>query len=202
MAFTEAEFAASLGYTPSSVGSTGYTGPAGSNGATGPTGYTGPAGAAGSASATGATGPTGYTGPAGATGATGYTGYTGPIGATGPADSGYTGAILVWRGLLTQGSGAAPSATVLDNTLGGTIVWARSSKGVYTGTLTDAFTASKTFMLIGPVFKNGFDTASAILVRNDADTISITTRAGNFTQNIDVEDSVLSSTPIEIVVYP
>ena len=49
---------------------TGYTGPAGSIGATGATGYTGPNGAIG------ATGATGYTGPEGAIGATGYTGYT------------------------------------------------------------------------------------------------------------------------------
>jgi hypothetical protein len=46
--------------------------------------------------------------------------------------------------LLTQTSTSAPTATVLDNTIG-SIVWTRSSAGTYVGTLTGAFIASKTW---------------------------------------------------------
>ncbi len=201
MAFTETEFAASLGYEPSAVGSTGYTGPAGAAGATGATGYTGPAGAVDA---------TGATGPAGAAGATGPTGYTGPAGAdsdvtgpTGPAGDGYEAGVIVWRGLLSQGSGAAPSAVIFENSLGGTIVWARTSAGVYTGTLSNVFAATKSFLLIGSVSKVGADLATATLVRTSNNVITITTKAGLLTDDsLAVADGVLSSTTIEIVVYP
>lgn len=46
--------------------------------------------------------------------------------------------------LLTQTGTDAPVATVLENTLGGTVVWARSEEGIYTATLAGAFTANKT----------------------------------------------------------
>ena len=46
--------------------------------------------------------------------------------------------------LLTQSGTAAPSVTVLKNTLGGTVVWTRNAAGVYYGTLTGVFTQDKT----------------------------------------------------------
>ena len=60
---------------PSSVPSSGATGPQGPTGSTGPQGATG-------AGTTGATGPQG---PTGSTGTDGATGATGPAGATGPS---------------------------------------------------------------------------------------------------------------------
>jgi hypothetical protein len=49
---------------------------------------------------------------------------------------------------VTQSVSAAPSATVLHNTLGGTLVWTRSGTGTYLATLTGAFpTASKVVIL-------------------------------------------------------
>lgn len=51
----------------------------------------------------------------------------------------------VYTALLTQSGTSAPTATVLENTIG-SIVWARSASGDYNGTLTGAFTASKTFV--------------------------------------------------------
>ncbi len=201
MAFTEQEFAASLGFVPDENGPTGPTGATGPDGDAGATGPTGPDGAA---SATGATGP------AGAAGATGPTGYTGPAGAastvtgpTGPAGDGYEAGVKVWRGTLSQGSAAAPTATIFENTLGGTVVWTRTSAGVYVGTLSSAFTSAKTFALIGPVAKLGSDIASAIIVRTSADVVTITTKAGllELQTNV-VSDGVLSATPVEIVVYP
>ncbi len=50
----------------------------------------------------------------------------------------------VYTALLTQTGTGAPTATVLENTLGGTVVWARTSTGDYTGTLSGAFTTGKT----------------------------------------------------------
>lgn len=46
--------------------------------------------------------------------------------------------------LLTQSGTDAPIPTVLENSLGGTVVWARSGAGNYTGTLASAFTLNKT----------------------------------------------------------
>jgi len=51
---------------------------------------------------------------------------------------------LEYVALITQSGTNAPVATVLKNTLGGTIVWTRALAGVYTGTLAGAFTTSKT----------------------------------------------------------
>ena len=52
--------------------------------------------------------------------------------------------------LLTQASTTAPVATVLANELSGAIVWARSSTGIYTGTLTGAFLSAATGLSITP----------------------------------------------------
>jgi len=51
----------------------------------------------------------------------------------------------VYTAVLTQSSTSAPTPTVLENTLGGTIVWGYSSVGTYSGTLAGAFTSQKTF---------------------------------------------------------
>src|SRR5688572_16305439 len=56
----------------------------------------------------------------------------------------------VYVALLTQTGTSAPVATVLENTLGGTVVWARGGTGEYTGTLAGAFTADKTTASIAP----------------------------------------------------
>ena len=45
----------------------------------------------------------------------------------------------VYRALLTQTGTSAPTAIVLENTLGGTPVWSRGTAGVYELTLTGAF---------------------------------------------------------------
>lgn len=101
----------------------------------------------------------------------------------------------VWRGLLTQSSTSAPTAVVLENSLGGTITWARTSAGLYTGTLTGAFTASKTFLSL--VQGGGVDGHYQV-VRTSADVITITTDDADTPA---VTDSQLSSSPLEILVY-
>jgi len=48
---------------------------------------------------------------------------------------------------LVQTGTAAPVATVLENGLSGAVVWTRTGKGIYVGTLTGAFTSGKTLLL-------------------------------------------------------
>jgi hypothetical protein len=54
----------------------------------------------------------------------------------------------VYTALLTQSGTNAPVATVLENTLGGDIVWSRNSEGDYSLTLTGAFILDKTYYTI------------------------------------------------------
>lgn len=184
-------YTGTTGYTgpAGATGYTGYTGPAGAASATGATGYTGPIGTTGY---TGFTGPTGYTGYTGPAGATGYTGYTGPRGATGY--TGYTGpawsAASVYRALISQSGTSAPTATVLENTLGGSVTLARSGAGAYTLTKASAFAAAKTW--INPAYaKIGSTTVN---VSRSSDSVIAVSTSG--------ADSILSSFALEIWVYP
>ncbi len=54
--------------------------------------------------------------------------------------------VKVYRALLTQSSTDAPVATVLENSLGATLVWAYVASGRYTATLAGAFPANKVFI--------------------------------------------------------
>jgi len=53
----------------------------------------------------------------------------------------------VYTALLSQTGTNAPTAIVLENTLGGTPVWTRTSAGSYVGTLAGAFVTDKTVIL-------------------------------------------------------
>jgi hypothetical protein len=58
----------------------------------------------------------------------------------------------VYRANLSQTGTNAPVATVFENTLGGTLVWARGSTGEYTATLNGNFTtAAKVGLLLANV---------------------------------------------------
>ena len=54
---------------------------------------------------------------------------------------------LTYVALLTQTTTNAPVPTVLENTLGGTPIWARGTNGTYTCTLSGAFPLLKTFII-------------------------------------------------------
>lgn len=98
-----------------------------------------------------------------------------------------------YRALLTQTGTAAPVATVLENDLSAAIVWAYVSPGVYTGTLAGAFPATS-FVTI---FNNSLDEdVSMRLVRTSANVITLSTSDTGLAAN-----SLLSSTPIQIIVY-
>ena len=53
----------------------------------------------------------------------------------------------VYTALLTQTGEDAPTATVLENTLGD-IVWTRIDEGIYIGTLSNSFIENKTGVII------------------------------------------------------
>jgi hypothetical protein len=96
----------------------------------------------------------------------------------------------VYRAVLNQTGTSAPVATVLENSLGGTVMLSRSGVGQYRATLTNAFTANKTFML-----PNSFtsDTGDAVsIIQASASVIQINCGA----------DDVLNNLMLEIAVYP
>jgi hypothetical protein len=51
-----------------------------------------------------------------------------------------------YKALLAQSGTDAPVATVLENSLGGTVVWTRTDAGDYLATLSGAFPETKTFI--------------------------------------------------------
>lgn len=57
----------------------------------------------------------------------------------------------IWVGVFQNNGTSAPTVTVNENTLGGTVVWTRSATGTYVGTLSGAFniTAGKTILGFG-----------------------------------------------------
>lgn len=55
----------------------------------------------------------------------------------------------VYRALVSQSGGANPTAVVLENTLGGSVVWTTGGTGSYTATATGLLTLNKTSVIIG-----------------------------------------------------
>lgn len=114
---------------------------------------------------------------------------------------------LVYTALLTQTSTNAPVATILENTLGGTVVWTYGSTGNYVATLIGAFTAAKTviFGLTNNINSASDDTLGTAAGRTDADalflnTYDITTDGAADVIKTDADD-LLTAVPIEIRVY-
>jgi hypothetical protein len=98
----------------------------------------------------------------------------------------------VYTALLSQSGTNAPIATVLENTLGGTVVWSRNSNGVYFGTLSGAFTVDKTGIMATPSFSNIIVSA----IRSDNNSIIIRTSTSGT-----LSDSGLTNVLTEIRVY-
>lgn len=80
-------------------------------------------------------------------------------------------------------------ATVLESTLGGTIVWIRNTFGNYSGTLTGAFTIGKT---VGFIQSNNSSRPCSCNSNVSANTIEISTNG---------PDDILNNASIEIRVY-
>ena len=97
-----------------------------------------------------------------------------------------------YAALLTQSGTVAPVATILENSIGGTVTWTRpgAAAGVYTATITGGtFTANKTMVFIN----NGSASSTNNIewASNNTTTVIIDTTA----------DSVLAAASIEIRVY-
>lgn len=105
----------------------------------------------------------------------------------------------VYTALLTQTGTNAPTATVLENTLGGTVVWSRGATGVYIGTLTNTFLSGKTICF---ATKEGQITSTLgaliYLGRNTNDNVIIRVQS----TALGFADSLLVGDSIEIRVYP
>lgn len=119
-----------------------------------------------------------------------------------PAASGGGGAsYLVYTALLTQTGTDAPVATVLENTLGGTVVWSYNGTADFRCTLTGAFPTGKTIIFTTSAMSDNGDPPHRITCfRNNDNSVILQT----FDANGGL-DGVMSSTypvGIEIRVYP
>lgn len=99
----------------------------------------------------------------------------------------------VYTALLTQSGTSVPVATVLENTLGGTVVWTRTSNGIYVGTLAGVFTVNKTFTTNTFGSFSGFAQFSS----SSVNTVNINTTNSSGT----LTDGLLNGNSIEIRVY-
>jgi hypothetical protein len=110
----------------------------------------------------------------------------------------------VYTALLTQSGASAPTATVLENTLGGTVVWARSNTGLYTATLAGAFTASKTWC---DIRFDSSDAAAAtgfneVKFRRTSDNV-VALETGDGADPIEISGNAnVDAAHVEIRVYP
>jgi len=111
------------------------------------------------------------------------------------------GGVKVYRALLTQAGTDAPVATVLENTLGGTLVWTRADAGQYVGTLAGAFSTTRHF--------NWLQLASTASVTDAPQYVKLETATANTVllttgdQNNGIADDILVDPQyVEILVYP
>lgn len=102
-------------------------------------------------------------------------------------------AYKVYSALLTQTGINPPVATVLENTLGGTIIWTYNSVGEYYGTLINTFKNNKTFVLLG--MDDAGHIAGGIRQTDDIIYVFTSDMTGGYI------DSAMQETSIEIRVY-
>lgn len=108
----------------------------------------------------------------------------------------YPSQAKVYRAILNQSGTSAPTATVLENTLGGTPTYARAGTGSYEVTLSLAFASAKTHILINnPAIDVPCITQAICAPPNQ---IVIETYDDSFTP----ADDILTDTAIQILVYP
>jgi hypothetical protein len=99
--------------------------------------------------------------------------------------------------LISQTGTAAPTATILENTIG-TLTFVRNGVGTYEITSSSLFTNSKTFVYL----TNPSSTATTIYVFNSSSILFETKDITSQTPFIPNVDEVLDNTSIEIRVYP
>lgn len=102
----------------------------------------------------------------------------------------------VYTALLTQSGTDAPVATVLENTLGGTVVWTRTNAGNYVGTIAGVFVDGSTFILPNIYGYQDTNGAGFYLNVGDVNTILVHSFDGGTGS-----DGVLVNASIEVRVY-
>lgn len=113
---------------------------------------------------------------------------------------------LVYRAIMAQSGTAAPTATVLENTIG-PIVWTRAAPGLYVGTLTGAFPIAKTMVMMTTANASEADYFEIIeSTRLDANRVQIITTAVDVALGAagQIDDCLEpgKGIGIEILVYP
>lgn len=118
----------------------------------------------------------------------------------------------VYTALLDQSSTSAPVATILQNTTGATMTWARSTTGVYTVSCfpTGLFVAAKTLIncqviQAGSTFANVFasNTPTVLLFITNAVQNPVDISGTNYAVTLAAQaDSLLTKRFIEIRIYP
>ena len=124
------------------------------------------------------------------------------------ASSSSSASYLVYTALLTQSGTDAPVATVLENTLGGTVSYTRDASGVYNCVATGLLTVGKT-VIIAPTFLGTTNAPYPDALNINYN--SLTLNGFSFTTFIDGINETASDLsgngnatkfPIEIRVYP
>ena len=103
----------------------------------------------------------------------------------------------VYTALLSQSGTNAPTATVLENTLGGTVTYTYISIGIYEANLAGVFTTLKTTATLSLGQINGTSSGRWGAYSNSTSTIRITTLENGL-----AADGRLLSATLEIRVYP
>lgn len=107
----------------------------------------------------------------------------------------------VYTALLNQTGTNAPVATVLENTLGGTVVWTRNSPGLYIATLIGAFPLGKTYGNATFSFDDAAEGYKSIgISRNNNNVVQLRTSDGIIGGSSN-DGLMLEPTSIEIRVY-
>lgn len=101
----------------------------------------------------------------------------------------------VYVALLNQAGTDDPTAIVLENNLGGTVVWDRFAEGYYRATLNGAFTENKTFAF---THTNASDGETQFQMIGGTENLQY---LQTFDETNNLADELLSNTPVEIRVY-
>jgi hypothetical protein len=104
----------------------------------------------------------------------------------------------VYTALLSQTGTNAPIATVLENTLGGTVVWSYVDIGTFSGITTGKFLNNKTYLYINSASETGnmLDGLAGVSQISEDEINVITVSSG-----ADVSNDILNQASIEIRVY-
>lgn len=103
----------------------------------------------------------------------------------------------VYRAIISQSGTGTPTATILENTLGGTPVWSRTGVGTYHLTLAGAFTENKTIVSASA---DAYDSSASLFGSGWESEDALFFFASNFSGAGTDLDGGFNS--VEILVYP